>query len=245
MYWSAFKMKTTVSVLIGFTLFLATACNGGILDDLLKGLTSSPEQGMDEDTVIAGLREALSVSTENAVKNVSRTGGYLANEAIRITMPEKIQKVADVLNRIGYHKQVDEFITSMNRAAEKAAPKATGHFIRAIKEMTIDDAKGILNGADTAATDYFRTRTSGKLYEELKPIISSSMNSVGVTRSYKAMMETYASLPFMKSTPFDLDHYVTGKALDGLFYVMAQEEKKIRTDPAARITELLQKVFHK
>jgi hypothetical protein len=224
-------------------LFVAPACHGGFLDNLIKDLTPSSERGMDEGTVIAGLKEALLVSTKNAVKNVSRTDGYLANEMIRIAMPDKIQRVADVLNKVGYQKQVDEFITSMNRAAEKAAPKASAHFIGAIKEMTFDDAEGILNGSDSEATDYFRSKTAEKLYNEFKPVVSSSMNSVGVTRSYKDMMGTYTSLPFMKDTPFDIDHYVTAKALDGLFYVMAQEEKKIRTDPAARVTELLEKVF--
>lgn len=238
-------MKTTLSVLIAFIFFFSTSCYGGFLDDLLKGVKSSSEQGMDESTVIAGLKEALSVSTENAVKKVSRIDGYLANETIRIAMPEKIQRVADVLSRVGYQKQVDEFITSMNRAAERAAPKASDHFLGAIKEMTFDDAKGILNGEDSAATDYFRSKTSDRLYNEFKAVVSSSMDTVGVTHSYKEMMGTYASLPFMKDTPFDLDHYVTDKALDGLFYVMAQEEKKIRTDPSARITELLGKVFKK
>jgi hypothetical protein len=244
-YCDARKMKKSFTTLIILILFFVPACHGGFLDDLLKGLAPSSEQGMDESTVIAGLKEALSVSTENAVKNVSRLDGYLANEAIRIAMPEKIQRVADVLKKVGYEKQVDEFTTSMNRAAEKAAPKASAHFIGAIKEMTFDDARRILSGADSEATDYFRSKTSDRLYNEFKPVVSSSMDTVGVTRSYKEMMGTYTSLPFTKDTPFDLDHYVTGKALDGLFYMMAQEEKKIRTDPAARVTDLLKKVFSK
>ena len=109
--------------------------------------------------------------------------------------------------------------------------------------MTFEDAKSILDGGDTAATDYFKAKTSDKTYEIFNPIISASMNEVGVTRSYKELMDKYTSLPLMKAEQFDLDHYVTNKAQDGLFYMLGQEEKKIRTDPAARVTELLQKVF--
>ena len=238
-------MKTSLYALIAYILFVMPACYGGFLGDLLKDTGIVKEQGLDNSTVISGLKEALSVGTENAVKEVSKTDGYLANDAIKILMPEKIQMVADVLRKVGYQEQVDNFITSMNRAAETAAPKAANHFVDAIQEMSFDDAQSILNGDDTSATDYFKSKTSGMLYDEFKPIIASSMNSVGATRSYKEMMGTYTSLPFMKDTPFDLDHYVTGKALEGLFYVMAQEEKKIRTDPAARVTDLLQKVFRK
>ena len=162
-----------------------------------------------------------------------------------IMMPEKIRKVADVMKKVGYEKQVDDFVTSMNRAAENAAPAAASHFPDAIKGMTFEDAKGILSGGDTAATDYFRTKTSDNLYEEFKPIVSSRMNEVGVTRSYKTMMGKYTSLPFMKEESVDLDHYVTEKSVDGLFYMIAQEEVKIRTDPAARVTDLLKKVFGK
>ena len=133
----------------------------------------------------------------------------------------------------------------MNRAAEKAALAAAPHFSDAIKGMIFDDAKGILSGGDTAATDYFRSKTSDGLYDEFKPIVSSSMNDVGVTKSYKTMMGKYTSLPFMKEESLDLDHYVTEKSLDGLFLMIAQEEEKIRTDPAARVTDLLKKVFGK
>jgi hypothetical protein len=160
-------------------------------------------------------------------------------------MPEKIQKVADVLKMAGYQKEVDDFILSMNRAAEKAAPQATSYFIDAIKGMTFEDATKILNGGDTAATQFFKSKTQDKLYTSFKPVISSSMNEVGVTRSYKEMMGQYESLPFMSKESLDLDHYVTNKGLDGLFYMIGQEEKKIRTDPAARVTDLLKSVFGK
>ncbi len=238
-------MKNIIFVIISVLLFITPVCHAGFLDNLLKDFGLSAEQGPDNSTVISGLKEALSVGTENTVKEVSQIDGYLANEAIRILIPEKIRMVTDVLEKVGYQRQVDEFMTSMNRSAEKAAVKAAPHFVDAIKEMTFDDARNILDGHDTAATDYFRLKTFDRLYSEFKPVISSSMNEVGTTRNYKAIMGKYESLPFMKAVAFDLDDYVTNKALDGLFYVLAREEKKIRTDPAARVTDILKKVFTK
>jgi len=235
-------------LLIGIMFIIVAAAsvsNAGFLDNILKDFGFSSEKGLDQETIVSGLKEALSVGTENAVKEVSKVDGYLANEAIKIMMPEEIQKVADVLRKVGYQKPVDEFISSMNHAAEKAAPKATSHIVDAIKAMSFDDAKQILEGGDTAATDYFKSKTSDKLYEDFMPIISSSMDEVGVTQSYKGMMDKYLSLPFVKKESLDLDHYVTNKSLDGLFLMIAEEEKKIRTDPAARVTDLLKKVFSK
>ncbi len=215
------------------------------LDDLTKGIHSPSGEGPDESTTASGLKEALTVGTGNAVNSVSKVDGYFGNRMIKILMPEKIQRVADVLKKAGFQKQVDDFILSMNRAAEKAAPGATSIFVGAIKEMTFEDAGKILQGGDTTATDYFKSKTSDKLYDAFKPVISSSMDEVGVTHSYKAMMGKYESIPFMKKESVDLDHYVTTKALDGLFYLLGQEEKKIRTDPAARVTDLLKNVFGK
>ena len=236
-------MRKVSLMVILLIVFLNTGSYAGFFDTIKERVGLSPKQGLDNDTIISGLKEALSIGTENAVKSVSQVDGYFGNEIIKVLMPEKIQKVADVLGKVGYQQQVDDFILSMNRAAERAAPEAASIFGSAIKEMTLDDARGILDGGDTAATDYFKAKTSGTIYETFKPIISSSMNEVGVTRSYKEMMDKYTSLPFMKSESLDLDHYVTDKSLDGLFYMLGQEEKKIRTNPAGRVTELLKKVF--
>ncbi len=230
---------------MSFLLFFAASGNAGLLDSVTQGAGIPQQKSSDDSTVASGLKEALSIGTKNAVTSVSRTDGYFGNAMIKILMPEKIQSVAGVLGKLGYQKQVDDFILSMNRAAEKAAPQAASIFVGAIKEMTLEDAKGILAGGDTSATDYFKRKTSDNIYTAFKPIISSSMNEVGVTRSYKAMMDKYTALPFMKSPSLDLDHYVTSKAMDGLFYMIGQEEKKIRTNPAARVTDLLKKVFGK
>lgn len=228
-----------ISLSAGSTLALS-------LDDVMKGVGSVTKTATTDDaTVVSGLKEALAIGAENAVKNVSQTDGYFGNKLIKILMPEKIQKVADVLKMAGYQKQVDDFVLSMNRAAEKAAPQAASYFKDAIRGMTFEDATKILNGGDTSATEYFKGKTQDKLYAAFKPVISSSMNDVGVTRSYKDMMGQYESLPFMSKESIDLDHYVTNKSLDGLFTMIGQEEKKIRTDPAARVTDLLKTVFGK
>lgn len=233
-----------ILILIVCTFVFANTAGASFLEDFFRGVQIPQQSDRDSETTIAGLKEALSIGTNNAVLSVSKIDGYFKNEAIKILLPKNIQNIANILSKIGYQKEVDEFILSMNRAAEKAAPKAKDIFIIAIKEMTIEDALKILNGGDTAATEYFKSKTFDKLYESFKPIISKSMNDVGTTRAYKNMTEKYISaIPFSGLESFDLDHYVTTKALDGLFYMIAQEEKKIRTDPAARVTELLRKVF--
>ena len=236
-------MKRVSFVVIFFLIFLSAPGYAVFFEELEKGLGLFSSETPDENAIISGLKEALSIGTENAVESVSQVDGYFGNEMVKILMPEKMHKVADILGKVGYQQQVDDFILSMNRGAEKAAPKAASIFVDAIKEMTFEDAKSILDGGDTAATDYFKAKTSDKTYEIFNPIISASMNEVGVTRSYKELMDKYTSLPFMEAEQFDLDHYVTKKAQDGLFYMLGQEEKKIRTDPTARVTKLLQKVF--
>lgn len=235
--------KRLFSVLLIF-LFSATALNAGVLDNL-KNLGGAPRGSTDNGSTASGLKEALSIGTENAVKSVSQTDGYFSNRAIKILMPGNLQKVADVLGKAGYQKEVDDFVLSMNRAAEKAAPQALPIFTDAIKQMTFEDAQKILHGGDTAATEFFKQKTHDKLYTAFKPSVSSSMDQVGVTHSYKQMMGKYESIPFMGKESVDLDHYVTNKSLDGLFYMVGQEEKKIRTNPAARVTDLLKTVFGK
>jgi len=242
-------MKVVICLVLAVLVFPTGNCSAGLFDNLMKniGIGSQSEEASDPGTatIVSALKEALSIGTENAVRAVSKPDGFFGNTTIKILMPEKIQKVADVLKKVGYEKQVDEFVLSMNQAAEKAAPKAASCFVDSIKQMTFEDAKKILNGGETAATEYFRSKTYDRLYDEFLPIISSSMNDVGTTRAYKNMMGKYESLPFVPKESVDLDRYVTRKSLDGLFYMVGQEEKKIRTDPAARVTDLLKNVFEK
>jgi len=138
---------------------------------------------------------------------------------------------------------VDEFILSMNRAAEQAAPHAKKIFWDAIGEMTFDDARKILNGDDTAATEFFRIKTTDRLAAAFRPMVDRAMNEVGVTRQYKALVAQSQAIPFVKSEALDIDQYVLTKALDGLFYVLGEEERKIRRNPTARVTDLLKEVF--
>ncbi|MGB3427298.1 MAG: DUF4197 domain-containing protein [Burkholderiaceae bacterium] len=221
------------------------------LDDVMKGVRTLPKApaagssvgAQDEKTNAAGIKEALAVGTERAVKSLSQVNGYFGNAAVKILMPSTIQKVADVARMAGYQKQVDEFVLSMNRAAEAAAPQAARYFGDAIRDMTLEDARGILTGGDTAATEFFRRKTHDKLYAAFKPVVSKKVDEVGTTRAYKDMMGRYTSVPMMSKQSLDLDDYVTNKSLDGLFYMVGEEEKKIRTNPAARTTDLLKSVF--
>jgi len=227
---------------------MVPAAHGAVLGDLLKTLpvptTNNSLRG--SDTVALGLKEALSVGTKNAVNRLSEKDGYFKNEAVKILLPEKVQKVASLLRSAGYQEEVDAFVLSMNRAAEKAAPQAVDIFAGAIKSMSFEDARKILEGGNTAATQYFKGKTSSQLFSAFKPDISQSMNEVGVTKAYKNMMGRYtATVPFGMAESLDLDNYVTNKALDGLFYKLGQEEAKIRTTPAARTTGLLKMVFGK
>ena len=228
-----------VSVLV---LCAAVTVHAGF-EDMIRSFGSTQKTSSDQGKTASGLKEALALGTQKAVDSLSRPNGYFGNEMVKIMMPERLKSVAEVLRRVGFQKQVDEFVLSMNRAAEKAAPRAASIFGDAIRQMTFDDARKILEGGDTAATDFFKEKTHDRLFDAFRPVISSSMDQVGTTKAYKDMMGKYESLPFMGSQSFDLDNYVTEKALDGLFLMVGQEEKKIRTDPAARTTDLLKTVF--
>jgi hypothetical protein len=237
-----------LSIIILLVVAVAVPSRAGWLDDVYKGLTEPQEadtsgQGLSDGTIIDGLKQALEVATKNSVGQVSKYDGYFGNPDIKILFPEKIRKTADVLSKVGFEKEVDDFVLSMNRAAEDAAPEAKAIFFDAIKQMTFEDARGILNGGDTAATEYFKRKTHDRLYTAFEPRVSDSMNKVGVTKKYKDLTDRYSAIPFMDAEDYDLDRYVTEKSLDGLFYVLGEEEKKIRTDPAARVTDLLKKVF--
>jgi hypothetical protein len=222
----------------------AAPARGGF-QDFLKGAMKSLglEQGLTENEIVDGLKEALEIGTSKAVTLVSEKNGYLKNPKIKIPLPKNVRKAEKILRSIGFGSKVDEFELSMNRAAERAAPKAKSIFWDAIKKMSFSDARQILKGPDDAATQYFRQKTSSQLQDEFKPIVNQAMSEVGVTQVYKSLDRKIKALPFTKSYSFDLDEYVTDKALDGLFTMLAAEEQKIRQDPTARVTDLLKRVF--
>jgi hypothetical protein len=223
---------------------------GAQLDELLKQLPQVPGAGrgtapaaLGDVKIGEGLKQALQVGTENAVKLTGRTDGYFKNAAIKILMPEKLKTLERGLRAAGYQREIDDFVLRMNRAAEKAAPSAKKIFWDAIGEMTIDDARGILNGPQTAATDYFKSKTTTQLTTAFSPVVHSTMGEVGVTKQYEELFGRAQSLPFLNLEAFDLDRYVVDRALDGLFHVVGDEEKRIRTNPSARVTDLLREVF--
>jgi len=245
-------IATRRAFLAALAIALAPARAAAQLDELLKQLPQLPGGtqppipqggGLGDVKIGQALKQALQVGTENAVKLTGRTDGYFKNAAIKILMPEKLHTLETGLRAVGYGPQVDDLVLKMNRAAERAAPGAKQIFWDAIGEMTIDDARGILNGSQTAAADYFKTKTTAPLTSAFSPVVHQTMGEVGVTKQYQDLFGRAQAIPFLNVEAFDLDHYVVGKALDGLFHVVGEEEKRIRTTPAARVTDLLREVF--
>lgn len=238
-------MKRILAVIVGVLVAGSVSAQMPKLDDILKGVSRPAAGATDDNTSAAGIKEALAVGTERAVKDLSQVDGYFGNQAVKILVPSNIKKVADVARMAGFQKQVDEFTLSMNRAAEAAAPMAARFFGDAIRAMSLEDVRGILTGGDTAATDFFRKQTQDKLFEAFKPVVAKKVDEVGATKAYKDMMGRYEKLPLASKQSLDLDDYVTHKALEGLYRMVGEEEKKIRSNPAARTTDLLKAVFGK
>jgi hypothetical protein len=215
------------------------------LDQALKGLGLGSTGQLSDAKIASGLKEALKIGTQNAVNLTGKTGGYFTNEAIKILLPEKLRVMEQGLRAAGYGPQVDELVLSMNRAAEQAAPYAKQIFWDALGKMTFEDARKILTGGNTAATDYFKAKTTDKLTTAFTPVVKKAMDKVGVVQKYEGLLGQVQSIPFLNVETFDINHYVVTKALDGLFYVLGEEESKIRTNPAARVSDLLKEVFAK
>lgn len=217
---------------------------GGLLkkaNDLLG--KSKSGSGLSNDDIVSGLKEALSLGATNGANKLSAVDGFFANAAIKVLMPPEAQKVESTLRSMGMGKLVDDAILSMNRAAEEAAKSAAPIFLNAIKGMSFQDALGILKGNDTAATSYLKSKTMTSLTNAFSPTIDSALSKTGATQHWKAVFEAYNKVPLVKKVNTNLSGYVTERALSGLFFQVAQEEQKIRKDPAARVTETLKKVF--
>ena len=198
---------------------------------------------LDDAMIGSGLKEVLSVGTQKAVSLVDKPGGYLDNEAIKILVPQNLRTVEKVSRGLGQGARVDEFVASMNHAAESAAPEAETIFAEAVTEMTINDARKLLNGGDTSITEYFKSKTSVRLATAFRPHVEAAMSKNGVTQQYQALVGQVPWTPFGNGSSLDINTYVVNKALDGLFYMLGQQEKEIRTNPAARTTALLKQVF--
>jgi hypothetical protein len=213
----------------------ATANWGSLLKDatttgselLSNQVTSSSTSSLDNNTIISGLKQALDIGARNAIDNVGQTDGYLSNDLIRIPLPPAFDKVSSLMGKVGLSGQADQFEQSLNRAAEKAAPAATKILVDAIQNISIDDATKVLNGSDNAATEYFKTQTSAQLTQLFKPTIASSLNEVGSTKYYNDLSQQLAAVPLIgEQVNVDLTDYVTQQALDGLFAIIALEEKR-------------------
>ncbi len=201
------------------------------------------KKSLSNQEIIDGLKQALSVGSQNASGNASKPDGFFKNSLIKIPFPPQVAKMEKDLRALGMDKQVNEFVMTMNRAAEEAAKQAAPIFMDAVKNMTITDGINILKGKDTAATNYLRQKTALSLHDKFKPVIRSATQKVEVTKYWNPLITTYNKLPFVDNVDPDLEEYITQRALSGLFYLVSQEEIKIRKDPAARVTDLLKKVF--
>lgn len=227
---------------------------GAAWQDLLKSATDAVKGGsvatpsaagvLSNDQVIQGLKEALSIGTEKAIGILGQQGGYMNDTAVKIPVPDGLKSVAKGLRAMGQGKLVDEFEQTVNQAAESAVPETLSIFGDSIKDMSVEDAKGILNGSDTAATDYFRNSSSEKLTSAILPIVQEATRQAGVTSSYKALVGKVGFMGnYVDMDALDLDNYVTSKAMDGLFLKLAEQEQLIRQDPIARTTDILKTVF--
>jgi hypothetical protein len=260
------------SGLLGLALIAATlpvlAAGSGQFKDLLnkakqatQASTSSSRLGANvtDGDIAAGLKEALAKGTTNAINSLGREGGFFDNRKVRIPLPGKLEQVGKLARQLGQGAKVDAFELSMNRAAEKAVPQVADIFGDAIRKMTLNDARGILTGGNHAATDFFRRVAGDALTARIRPIVARATDSVGATQKYKALTAgnggglggALGSLGALGGghdaakggSALDLDDYVTRKTLDGLFTVIGEQEQSIRTNPAARGTDLLKKVF--
>lgn len=202
----------------------------------------SSTNNAQQSEIVEGLKQALTIGTQNSTNKLSAVDGFFADAAVKILLPPEAKNVEKTLRQFGMGNLVDKTILSLNRAAEDAAKSATPIFVDAIKKMTITDAMGILQGGDMAATNYFKTKTTDSLTAAFKPVISKSLDKVDATKYWSEMFSTYDKFS-AKKVPTDLTAYVTQKAIDGIFYEVGLEEQKIRKDPAARVTDLLKNVF--
>ena len=243
-------------LILAILLILPGLVKAGFWDqikDTVKGVatksTTSPAEtsSFSAEEVSKGLIEALHIGSEKAVSLAASEGGFLNNPLIHIPLPENLQTVATSLRRIGLGSQMDRFEGTLNAAAEKASSEALPILTQSIKEMTFDDAMRVWKGDDTAITRYFEEKTRQPIYEKYKPVVQEAVQQAGVTSSYQSLVSrpTVRAVATGMNLNTDMNEYVTEKALDGLFTLLAEEEKQIRNNPVARTTDLLKKLFTK
>ncbi|HKR03234.1 MAG TPA: DUF4197 domain-containing protein [Bacteroidia bacterium] len=237
-------MKLSKISMAVFLFSAMTSCAQIKWDQSIKDAQNAVSgKNLSNDDIIKGLKEALSVGSKNSATKASKMDGYYKNPLIKIPFPKEAQQMESTLKSIGMSKQVDQFVVTLNRAAEDAAKKAAPIFVNAITKMTITDGMNILKGKDDAATQFLKNTTSAQLKNEFMPVVKASINKVQVTKYWNPLVTNYNKVPFVTKMNPNLDDYVTQKAIEGLFTLVAQEEAKIRKDPAARVSDILKKVF--
>jgi hypothetical protein len=211
-------------------------------------LISAPSFALDLGSLsnadaVSGLKDALTQGSAAAIGKLGVENGFLGNPAVKIPLPDAIKRIESGLRMFGMQRQADELVVAMNRAAEQAVPEAKALLVGAVKNMSVQDAKGILTGGDTAATDYFRRTTSDQLTQKFLPIVTEATSKVGLAEKYNGLASQGAQLGLVDAKQAKIENYVTQKALDGLFYMIAEQEKAIRKDPLGSATGMAQKVF--
>ena len=237
-------MKKKILLSVFFVLFLCQYSHASFLDALKDTLDEASSTKSNESKIDLGLKEALNVGVKNSIKYLGKNNGYFANQAVKILLPDEVRQAESVLRGVGFGPQLDEFTLSMNRAAEKAAPLSADIFANAIAGMSFDDANNILRGGSTAATDYLKGKTYDRLLTLFEPAVRKTMGKYRVAEQYDTITGKFQKLPLLgQAINLDINQYVSSKALDGLFQMIAQEETNIRNNPKARVTSLLKDVF--
>ncbi|MTI21446.1 DUF4197 domain-containing protein [Fulvivirga sp. RKSG066] len=223
---------------------LLAACTTAQINQTLGTVNDALGNGqLTQEQVASGLKEALIKGTSTGSASASRVDGYFKNPSIKIPFPPDVQRVETKLRQVGLGDEVDKFVKTLNRGAEEAAKEAKPIFVSAIRSMTIQDAWNILKGEDDAATQYLIRTTSAQLKSKFQPVIKRSLDKTNATKYYSNLVNTYNKIPFVDEVNPNLDEYATDRAVEGLFFLIAKEEKNIRENPVARTTELLKKVF--
>ena len=246
-------MNKIISALILIT--ASTAVVGG-WQDFLKQQVESFSSGdssavsdvassaLSNEDMIAGMKQALEKGVGYAVDNLGQTDGFLGNPKVKIPMPDKLQQLESLLRKLGQDELADEFVTTMNRAAEQAVPLTRDVLVTGVKELTVEDAKNIISGPDDAATSYLRKTGGDQLRAAIEPMVKKATEQAGVTSQYKSLFNNLGFMGgFMNPDDYDIDKYVTDKTMDGLFAMIAEQEKMIRENPVERTTDLLKRVF--
>ena len=243
------KLKTFL-VVVSSSFLAGCAADGAKLDDLLSGAGSvlsdasgASDGALSIDEITRGLKEALATGSSAVVTQLGQANGFNNDPSIRIPLPTSLQKARKAAEKVGLEGSFDDLETRLNRAAEEATPKARELFIGAIRSMSVDDAKGILQGPDNAATEYFRGKTGDNLQDQMRPIVTNALSEVGAVSTFNDLLAKYNKIPFAPKVDADLTGHVVEKGSDGIFYYLAQEEKAIRENPLKRTSALLQRVF--